>query len=186
MWRRRYEVVIVGESGSAISQRSVISEHRTEREARDAASQERRRLEVIRAEEAASWVVLVVRADEILHEERPFDGRRESIPASPWAPPVVADDPDAPDEPAVPDEPAPPDPAPEHPGVLEQLTGQIPAQDPGDAPGAGEEEPEAAGAAEGAGAGEPGDAGDGQEDAPEPETGATGRVLRPSRGTAPA
>lgn len=99
IWRRRYEVIIVGESGSAISQRSVISEHRTEREARDAASQERRRLEVIRAEEAASWVVMVVRGDEVLHQERPFDGRADALPESPLGPFV---NPGArPDEPAA-------------------------------------------------------------------------------------
>lgn len=80
-WRRRFEVVVEGESGSAISQRSVISEHRTEKDAREAAAQERRRLEVIRAEEAADWVIWVVRGDEVLHEERPFDGRREAVPS---------------------------------------------------------------------------------------------------------
>ncbi len=85
-WRRRYEVIVEGESGAAISQRSVISEHRSERDAREAAAQERRRLEVIRAEEAATWVISVVRGDEVLHEERPFDGRRESVPASPLEP----------------------------------------------------------------------------------------------------
>ena len=64
-WRRRFEVVALGTSGSAISQRTVISEHRSEREAREAAGLERRRLEVIRAEEAASWSIQVVRGDEI-------------------------------------------------------------------------------------------------------------------------
>lgn len=82
-WRRRFEVVALGTSGSAISQRSVISEHRTERDAREAAGLERRRLEVIRAEEAASWSIQVVRGDEILHEERPFDGHREDVPVPP-------------------------------------------------------------------------------------------------------
>ena len=84
-WRRRFEVVALGTSGSAISQRTVISEHRSEREAREAAGLERRRLEVIRAEEAASWSIQVVRGDEILHEERPFDGHREDVPVPPLA-----------------------------------------------------------------------------------------------------
>jgi hypothetical protein len=82
-FRRRYEVVVQGESGSAISQYSVISEHRNERDAREAAALERRRLEMIRAEEAASWVINVMRGDEVIHEERPFGGRRDAVPVPP-------------------------------------------------------------------------------------------------------
>lgn len=85
-FRRRYEVVVQGESGSAISQYSVISEHRNERDAREAAALERRRLEMIRAEEAASWVITVVRGDEVIHEERPFGGRRDAVPVPPVGP----------------------------------------------------------------------------------------------------
>lgn len=85
-FRRRYEVVVQGESGSATSQYSVISEHRNERDAREAAALERRRLEMIRAEEAASWVITVVRGDEVLHEERPFGGRRDAVPVPPVGP----------------------------------------------------------------------------------------------------
>jgi hypothetical protein len=82
-FRRRYEVVVQGESGSATSQYSVISEHRNERDAREAAALERRRLEMIRAEEAASWVISVMRGDERIHEERPFGGRRDAVPVPP-------------------------------------------------------------------------------------------------------
>jgi hypothetical protein len=82
-FRRRYQVVVQGESGSATAQRSVLSEHRSERDAREAAAQERRRLEVIRQEEAASWVISVMRRDEVIHEERPFEGRRDAVPVPP-------------------------------------------------------------------------------------------------------
>lgn len=126
-----------GESGAAISQRSVISEHRTERDAREAAAQERRRLEVIRAEEAASWVISVVRGGEVLHTERPFDGRRDAVPASPLEPLVISQ--------VAPGEPGPEqeqDPAPDagahdddaaDAGIqAEDGTGDRPADDAGD------------------------------------------------------
>ena len=132
--RRRYEVVVQGESGSAVSQRSVISEHRSERDAREAAGLERRRLEMIRAEEAASWLITVVRGDEVLHEERPFDGRREAVPV----PPVSALGITQHERPA--DDPAPADDVPAaddaHAGAVEGET--IPA-----AEGPVPEEPEA-------------------------------------------
>jgi hypothetical protein len=100
-FRRRYEVVVHGESGSAISQLSVISEHRNERDAREAAALERRRLEMIRAEEAASWVIMVMRGDEVLHEERPFGGRRENAPVPPVGPLGITQS----ERPAEPEEP---------------------------------------------------------------------------------
>ena len=69
--RRRYEVVVEGLSGQAASHRSVVSEHRSESEARENASLERSRLEVIYGENASSWRVLVVRDDEVIHQEDP-------------------------------------------------------------------------------------------------------------------
>lgn len=97
-WRRRFQVVVEGEAGAAISQRSVISEHRSERDAREAAAQERRRLEVIRAEEAADWVISVVRGDEVVHVERPFDGRRDAVPTPPLERPRIRQRPPEEDE----------------------------------------------------------------------------------------
>ncbi|HMM48241.1 MAG TPA: hypothetical protein PKE32_01315 [Miltoncostaeaceae bacterium] len=85
-FRRRYEVVMLGHSGSATSQLSVISEHRSERDAREAAAHERRRLEVIHPEDAASWVIQVVRGEDVLYEERPFDGRADAAPVPPVGP----------------------------------------------------------------------------------------------------
>jgi hypothetical protein len=134
-----------GESGSAIAQRSVISEHRNEREAREAASQERRRLEVIRAEEAASWLITVMRGDEVVHQERPFDGRREAVPVPPVSTLGItqreADEPVAEEEP-VGDEPAGADDEPagaddEPAGADEEPTGAD------EQPGAGEQPAEA-------------------------------------------
>lgn len=69
--RRRYEVVVEGVSGHAASQRSVISEHRSEADARENAAHERARLEVIYGEGAVAWRILVVRDDEVIAEERP-------------------------------------------------------------------------------------------------------------------
>lgn len=77
---------MLGHSGSATSQLSVISEHRSERDAREAAAHERRRLEVIHPEDAASWVIQVVRGEDVLYEERPFDGRADAAPVPPVGP----------------------------------------------------------------------------------------------------
>ncbi|MFP5450591.1 MAG: hypothetical protein ACLGG9_02450 [Thermoleophilia bacterium] len=163
-FRRRYEVVVQGESGSAISQLSVISEHRNERDAREAAALERRRLEMIRAEEAASWVIMVMRGDEVLHEERPFGGRREDAPVPPVGPLKITQR-ESPAEPRAveatgpPDEAAGVDGAPSPEGGDEgdatdgAQTGTIPAlatdPAPADEPAAAEaEEPGPAGTAE--------------------------------------
>ncbi len=70
--RRRYEVVVEGLSGQAASHRSVVSDHRSEAEARETASLERARLEVIYGDGANAWRVLVVRDDEVLAEETPY------------------------------------------------------------------------------------------------------------------
>jgi hypothetical protein len=79
--RRRYEVVLEGLSGQATSHRSVISDHRSELDARESASLERARLEVIYGDGARAWRILVVRDDEILVEEAPHgagDARRQA------------------------------------------------------------------------------------------------------------
>ncbi len=60
-----------GVSGHAASQRSVIGEHRSEADAREAAAHERARLEVIHGDGADAWRIVVVRDGEVLHEERP-------------------------------------------------------------------------------------------------------------------
>jgi hypothetical protein len=70
-FRRRYQVVVEGVSGQAVAQRSVISEHRSEAEAREAAEHERARLEVIHGSGARSWRILVVLDQEVLAEVRP-------------------------------------------------------------------------------------------------------------------
>ncbi len=63
--------MVEGLSGQAASHRSVLSEHRSEADARESASLERSRLEVIYGENAADWRVLVLRDDEIVHQENP-------------------------------------------------------------------------------------------------------------------
>jgi hypothetical protein len=63
--------VVEGLSGQAASHRSVLSEHRSEADARESASLERSRLEVIYGENASDWRVLVLREDQVVHEEIP-------------------------------------------------------------------------------------------------------------------
>jgi hypothetical protein len=144
--RRRYEVVVEGLSGQAASQRSVISDHRSEAEARDNAALERARLEVIYGDGARSWRILVMREDEIVAIETPHGGeepRRRSAERAPRtrmepapAPPPVAPDPDpVPEE--VPaseaaDEPAPPADEPDRDEAAEGPPG--PADRPGRVP----------------------------------------------------
>lgn len=70
-FRRRYEVVVEGVSGQAVAQRTVISEHRSEADARAAAELERSRLEVIHGGGARSWRIKVMLGDEVLSEVRP-------------------------------------------------------------------------------------------------------------------
>ena len=95
--RRRYEVVVEGLSGQAASQRSVISDHRSEADARENASLERARLEVIYGDGARSWRILVMRDDEIVAVETPHGGdepRRRAAERAPRSQPVpVADEP---------------------------------------------------------------------------------------------
>ena len=89
--RRRYEVVVEGLSGQAASQRSVISEHRSEADAREDASLERARLEVIYGDAARSWRILVVRDDEVIGVETPHGGeepRRRAAERAPRSQPL--------------------------------------------------------------------------------------------------
>jgi hypothetical protein len=91
-FRRRYEVVVEGISGQAVAQRTVISDHRSEEDARAAAEHERSRLEVIHGGGARSWRILVVHGDQVVTEVRPeAEGedllrRASRAPAAPAAP----------------------------------------------------------------------------------------------------
>ena len=117
--------MVEGLSGRAASHRSVLSEHRSEDDAREAASVERSRLQVIYGENASEWRVLVVRDGEVVHQEIPapqpdsqaIAGPAPSAPA-PVAPAAVDEDAEAEGEAesapeAEPD--APPEPLPDGP-----------------------------------------------------------------------
>jgi len=86
--RRRYEVVVEGLSGQAAAQRSVVSDHRSEADAREVARVQRARLQVIYGEGAGAWRVVVVRDDELIAEEHP-DAAPPPPPAR-AAPPMSA------------------------------------------------------------------------------------------------
>ena len=86
-FRRRYQVVVEGVSGQAVAQRSVISDHRGEAEAREAAELERARLEVIHGAGARSWRILVVLDQEVLAEVRPDAEGEDLLRARPVTPP---------------------------------------------------------------------------------------------------
>lgn len=142
--RRRYEVVVEGLSGQAASQRSVISDHRSEAEARENAALERARLEVIYGDAARSWRILVMREDEIVAVETPHGGeepRRRSaeraprtrIESAPPAPPASAPDPDPiPEEVPASEADEPPEPATGDPAPPDEPAG--PADRPGRVP----------------------------------------------------
>ena len=98
---------MVGVSGHAVSQRSVISEHRSEADARESAALERDRLEVIHGQGAGAWRILVVRDDQVVAEERPV-GRpdeRRAVPEPAEEAPPEADAGDPGDDPAPPPQP---------------------------------------------------------------------------------
>jgi hypothetical protein len=97
-FRRRYQVVVEGVSGQAVAQRTVISEHRSEADARESAELERSRLEVIHGGGARSWRILVVLDDVVVAEVRP-EAEGEDLLRSAKAAPAAA-----PEEPA--EEPA--------------------------------------------------------------------------------
>lgn len=114
--RRRYQVVVEGVSGQAVAQRTVISEHRSEDEAREAARLERSRLEVIHGGGARSWRILVVLDDEVVAEEVP-EAVGEDLLRPPAPAPVEPAAPAAPEAagPEIEPEPEPGEPAPEGP-----------------------------------------------------------------------
>ena len=82
----------------------MISDHRSEADARETARLERARLEVIYGDGARAWRILVVRDDEIVVEENPHGGeepRRRAAERAPRAQPSpqpVADAPPPPGE----------------------------------------------------------------------------------------
>lgn len=106
-FRRRYEVVVEGVSGQAVAQRSVISEHRSEAEAREAAALERRRLEVIHGGGARAWRILVVLDDQVVAEERPEADGEDLLKTAAREPS------EPPEEPRPPPEPPPEGPVPD-------------------------------------------------------------------------
>ncbi len=77
-----------GVSGHAASQRSVIGEHRSESDAREAAAHERSRLEVIHGDGAEAYRIVVLRDGEVIAEERPRG--RPAPPPEPEAGPEPA------------------------------------------------------------------------------------------------
>ncbi|MEZ0284578.1 MAG: hypothetical protein ACAH79_05015 [Thermoleophilia bacterium] len=88
-FRRRYEVVVEGVSGQAVAQRTVISEHRSEADARESAELERSRLEVIHGGGARSWRILVMLDDVVVAEVRP-EAEGEDLLRSAKAAPAAA------------------------------------------------------------------------------------------------
>lgn len=66
MFRKRYTVVIVGETGSSAAQRSEISRHRTERDAQLAAQHERTRLGSMHGDQTGQYRVVVEREGEVI------------------------------------------------------------------------------------------------------------------------
>jgi hypothetical protein len=118
--------VVEGVSGQAVAQRAVVSEHRSEADAREAAARERARLEVIHGADARAWRILVVLGDEVVAEEMPSAEGEDLLAAArpapaPAEPPAAGGD-DA-GEPAAegaepaeaPEPPPPPEPPPEGP-----------------------------------------------------------------------
>ncbi len=119
--------MVVGVSGQAASQRSVISEHRSESDARESAELERARLEVIYGEGADAWRIQVLHDGKLVAEERPA-GRPDAgavageppVPTPLDAPPRGEDDPADADADADADPSAEADPAaPAEPGAPE-------------------------------------------------------------------
>jgi hypothetical protein len=105
-FRRRYQVVVEGVSGQAAAQRTVVSEHRSEHDALEAARVERSRLEVIHGGAAASWRILVMLDQQIVAEEMPqaegddlLNGRPPEGAAQAEAEAPVEPEPGRPDEP---------------------------------------------------------------------------------------
>jgi hypothetical protein len=68
MFRKRYTVVIVGDTGSSAAQRSEVSQHRSERDALLAAQYERERLGTLHGDGTGKYRVVVEREGEIISE----------------------------------------------------------------------------------------------------------------------
>ncbi len=66
MFRKRYTVVIVGDSGSSAAQRSEVSQHRSERDALLAAQYERERLGSLHGDGTGKYRVVVEREGEVI------------------------------------------------------------------------------------------------------------------------
>jgi hypothetical protein len=66
MFRKRYTVVIVGDTGSSAAQRSEVSQHRSERDAMLAAQYERERLGALHGDGTGRYRVVVEREGEII------------------------------------------------------------------------------------------------------------------------
>jgi hypothetical protein len=129
--RRRYEVVVEGLTGQAASHRSVVSEHRSEEEAREAAGIEIDRLGVIYGEAAAAWRVLVIHDDEVVAEERPMVGpdadvSRDVPPAVEWSEAIPREEIEAAERERAP-EPEPEGPVPDW--VIERFEQSIARRD---------------------------------------------------------
>ncbi|MGD9694457.1 MAG: hypothetical protein AB7V42_02220 [Thermoleophilia bacterium] len=87
--RGRFEVVVEGPGLDGSMSRTVISAHRDEDDALDAAAVERERIEVLHGGGPAQWRVLVVQGDEVVDEADldPVD----DAPAPPEPPPARPD-----------------------------------------------------------------------------------------------
>lgn len=81
--RKRYSVVMRGTAGSVRDQTTVLSRHRTEAAAREAAEAERRRLYVVRPAEAPSYRIAIYRDEGDLILDEP------AVPAGASAPSEV-------------------------------------------------------------------------------------------------
>jgi len=66
MFRKRYTVVIVGDTGSSAAQRSEVSQHRSERDALLAAQYERERLGSLHGDGTGRYRVVVEREGEVI------------------------------------------------------------------------------------------------------------------------
>jgi hypothetical protein len=67
--RKRYTVVVVGERGMSLAQRSELSRHRSERDARAAAEEARARLTVMHGDRAEDYRVVVERDGDVLDDD---------------------------------------------------------------------------------------------------------------------
>jgi hypothetical protein len=100
MLRKRYSVVVIGEGGTSAAQRSEVSRHRGEREARAAAEEELERLGVVHGDRAGHYRVILERDGETIADvgvSRPPGGPPERTPLASPAPAGAVDDDPAPE-----------------------------------------------------------------------------------------